>query len=135
MITDSNILSGFICPYCNKPTKHVEDIEIYGRSFGGMIYLCLDCDAYVGCHKTRPTESLGSLANKELRQAKIEAHQYLDGLWERRINKNCTKGHARGKAYKWLREQMNLTADLCHIGMFDVAECNKVIELCKPYYK
>lgn len=129
------MLQGLICPYCNRKTEHVPDTEIYNQSYGGMIYLCRECDAYVGCHKTRPLEALGRLANKELRQAKIEAHHYLDNLWQRRIDKDCTKGHARGKAYKWLREQMGISKDICHIGMFDVAECNRVIELCKPYFK
>lgn len=85
------------------------------------------------CFKTRPTESLGRLANKELRQAKIQAHHYLDNLWQRKTG--ISKGHARGKAYKWLREQMKLEYKDCHIGMFDVEQCNKVVEICKPFYK
>lgn len=134
MIAD-NIIKRYICPYCGSVTEHVEDIEVYGRSFGSMLYICRKCDAYVGCHKTRPLEALGRLANKELREAKIEAHKYLDNLWQRRISSDCTKMHARGKAYKWLAKQMNIDKKYCHIGMFDVAECNKVIELCKPYFK
>lgn len=135
MITDPNILAGLICPYCGNPTEHVEDIEIYGRSFGGMSYWCRECDAYVGCHKQRPNQALGRLANAELRAAKIQAHYYFDNLWQRKISKDISKFHARGKGYRWLSEQMGLEAKYCHIGMFDVAECNQVIELCKPYFK
>ena len=130
-----NYSDGKTCPYCNKATEHVPDTEVYNISFGGMIYLCRDCDAYVGCHKNKPDQSLGRLANKELRQAKIEAHYYLDNLWQRRIDAETTKGHARGKAYKWLREQMNLTSAECHIGMFDVEQCKKVVEICKPFFR
>lgn len=135
MITDPLILSGKVCPYCQKTTEHVEDIEIYCRSFGGMCYWCRSCRAYVGCHKSRPDEALGRLANAELRAAKVLAHQYFDNLWQRRIDSETTKGHARGKAYKWLREQMQIEKQYCHIGMFDIAECNRVVEICKPYYK
>ena len=129
------ILQGLICPYCNKPTEHLPDTAAYNQSYGSMIYLCRDCDAYVGCHKNKPTVALGRLANAELRQAKIQAHKYFDNLWQRRIDADCTKGHARGKAYKWLRGEMNLTAELCHIGMFDVEQCNRVVEICKPFYR
>lgn len=129
------ILQGFICPYCGKDTEHVHDTAVYNQSYGSMIYLCRNCDAYVGCHKSRPTEALGRLANAELRRAKIEAHKYLDNLWHRRIGKDCTRQHARGKAYKWLAQQMGLTSKKCHIGMFDVEQCSKVVELCKHFYK
>jgi gamma-glutamyl:cysteine ligase YbdK (ATP-grasp superfamily) len=100
-----------------------------------MIYLCRKCNAYVGCHKNKPTISLGRLANAELRESKILAHEYLDNLWKRRISNEITKGHARGKAYKWLAQQMGIDSKHCHIGMFDVEDCKRVVELCKPYYK
>lgn len=129
----NDILKGLVCPYCNNKTEHVPDTEVYNQSYGGMIYLCRNCDAYVGCHKTRPTEALGRLANSELRAAKIQAHYYLDNLWQRKTG--ITKGHARGKAYKWLRGEMGLTSELCHIGMFDVEQCKQVVEICKPYFR
>jgi hypothetical protein len=135
MLTDPLILAGKVCPYCLQYTVHVSDSEVYsGGGFGGMIYLCRDCNAYVGCHaRNGGIESKGRLANKELREAKIEAHRYFDNMWKRKTG--ISKGHARSRAYKWLTEQLNIAAEYCHVGMFDVAECKKVVEVCKPYFK
>lgn len=132
---EAEILLGLKCPYCLKLSEHVSDTEVYSKSYGGMIYLCRECSAYVGCHKSRPTESLGRLANKELREAKIEAHYYFDDLWRRKIAKGVKKHEARGNAYKWLSEQLGLAPELTHIGFFNVEYCKKVVELCKPYKK
>lgn len=119
-----------------KPSIHAPDTEIYkGGGYGSFIYLCYDCSAYVGCHKTRPTEALGRLANKELRDAKIKAHFYFDHLWQRKIATGVKKGHARAKAYKWLSEALNISPEYCHIGMMDIEDCQKVIDLCKPYHE
>lgn len=135
MITDPEILAGLVCPYCGQETEHVSDTEIYKQSYGGMMYLCRDCDAYVGCHKPRPTEALGRVANKELREAKIQAHAYFDNLWERKMAQGLNKYHARNKAYKWLAGEMGIDRKFCHIGMFDVAECMECVRICRPYYK
>lgn len=129
----TTINSGKECPYCGKPTEYVSDSEVYSRSYGGMIYLCRPCDAYVGCHKPRPTESLGRLANKELREAKIEAHYWFDQLWRKKMEKGASKGKARAKAYKWLAEQLDIGPKQCHIGYMDVEDCKRVTDLCKPY--
>lgn len=129
------IMSGRECPYCGKDTEWVSDTEIYSRSYGGMIYLCRDCDAYVGVHKNEQDKSLGRLANKELREAKIQAHASFDDLWKRKIAKGFSKGKARASAYKWLSKEMGTEPEFTHIGMFDVEQCNKVVELCKPYKK
>lgn len=97
------------CPYCGKRAEFVDSAEVYhGRSYG-MIYLCRPCDAYVGCHGNGKGDSpKGRLANAELRRWKIAAHN----------------------AYAWLAEQMGLPKEKTHIGMFDVAECQQVIQIC-----
>lgn len=77
MITDE-VLLGKVCPYCGRPTDLVDSEIIYGRSYG-MIYLCRPCDAYVGINKVTGL-SLGRLANKELREAKKEAHYWFDQI-------------------------------------------------------
>lgn len=125
--------SGLECPYCHKDSEYVPDTEVYSRSYGGYIYLCRECDAYVGTHKPRPTESLGRLANKELRQAKIMAHDAFDRLWRKKIELGMKKGKARAKAYKWLSKEMNTAPELTHIGFFDVEQCKRVIDICTPY--
>ena len=114
------------CPYCGKCAEFVDCAEVYnGRSYG-MIYLCRPCDAYVGCHGNGKGDSpKGRLANAELRRWKIAAHNAFDPLWK--------FGPFRGRrssAYAWLAEQMGLPKEKTHIGMFDVAECQQVIQIC-----
>lgn len=136
-----------ICPYCEEKPEYVNSITVYGTSYG-MIYLCRGCDAYVGVHKgsDRP---LGRLANKELREAKKKAHFYFDSLWKAKIQigiRNQSKlkkgkGYAiwrskcRTSAYRWLSKTMNIDFKYTHIGMFNIEQCNKVVELCTPLYQ
>jgi hypothetical protein len=59
----------------------------------------------------------------------MAAHEAFDKLW-----KGATKAgkkSARGKAYLWLREQLDLSKEMCHIGRFDKEMCLKVIEVCE----
>ena len=117
-----SISSPILCPYCSKPAEFVDSAEIYhGRSYG-MLYLCRPCDAYVGCH---PDGSpLGVLANKELRTWRKNAHACFDHFWKNE------KPMSRSDAYTWLAEQMGIESKDGHIGMFNVDQCRKVIEVC-----
>jgi len=136
MNTNPDILSGKICPYCGKPTIHCSDSVIYGRTYGGMMYVCSTCDAYVGCHKPNPTQALGRLANAELRQYKIAAHASFDSLWQRKIDRDgVSKTQGRKAAYRWLSKATGIEVEYCHIGMMDIEECKKVIEVCAPFVK
>lgn len=125
------ILNAEVCPYCGNKPELVDSAEIYGISFGNA-YLCRPCDAYVGCHK-KSIIPLGRLANRELRKAKMNAHFYFDSLWLKKMSAGFTKHEARSAAYKWLSRQMGTPPEQTHIGMFDVVQCNRVAELCKPY--
>lgn len=111
-----------ICPYCGKPAEYVDSEEIYGESYG-MIYLCRDCDAYVGCRKgsKRP---LGELADATTRMWRHRAHSCFDWLWRKRY-------FSRGGAYYWLAQQMGLDTKLTHIGMFNIEQCKKVIDVSR----
>ena len=141
---DKKIIHAKICPYCEKKPEFVDSSVIYGTSYG-PIYYCKDCDAYVGVHKGSE-QSLGRLANKELREAKKKAHYYFDQLWNKKLRiwmkkkDNHSKKEisamrriVRNQAYSWLSRQMDLPAKHTHIGMFDLTRCEEVIELCKPY--
>lgn len=132
MNTHPDILNGHICPYCGDRSVHTSDRAVYTTGFGGMIYWCKYCDAYVGCHKHKPTESKGRLADKELRSWKILAHQYFDGMWK--AKKSVRANVARSQAYRWLAVEMDIQPEYCHIGMFDVEECKQVVDICKFYY-
>lgn len=124
---DFDVLRGKKCPYCKQPTKYVDSIEVYGKSYG-FIYLCRPCDAFVGVHHGNSTESKGSVANKQLREWRKRAHQAFDPIqFQNKKNWN------RNKAYSWLSEQMGLPKTVCHIGMFSINKCKKVIEICRNY--
>jgi hypothetical protein len=101
----------------------------------GHVYYCKPCEAWVGVHKGT-NQSLGSVANKELRDWRIKAHAHFDPLWIKKIKlQKCSKTQARKAAYKWLAKELNLDVNNTHISWFEVDMCKKVIELCKPYLK
>lgn len=122
------------CPYCGGKVLYSKDsTHIYKKNYGG-VYYCENypkCDAYVGVHR-RTVKPLGRLANKELRQAKQLAHYYFDFLWKyKKENDKCK--NARDLAYNWLSQQLDIPLKYTHIGMFDLEECQSVVNLCKPY--
>jgi hypothetical protein len=128
------IRKGKICPYCGKPTVYTNSSVVYGVSYLGNIYWCQPCDAYVGVHKGT-NQALGRLANKELREAKKLAHFYFDqiarthlinDIWREEVKMN-----SRNKAYLWLSKQLGMLMEHCHIGMFDVEDCLRVVSVCK----
>lgn len=126
-----------ICPYCFKPAVLVDSAVVYGGRSFGLVWLCNPCQAWVGVHKGTNTPK-GRLANKELRQWKIRAHAAFDPMWEqkltveRRADPKYPKKKARGKAYAWLAKQLGIRFEDCHIGMFDVETCQRVVEICNP---
>jgi len=119
------------CPYCEAAAVLVDSAEVYRRSYG-MIWLCRPCKAWVGVHRDNPYHKpLGRLANAELRDWKKRAHAKFDPLWKGKIRRDgCSKSKAREAGYKWLANQLEIRYRDCHIGMFDVEKCKKVVELC-----
>ena len=114
------------CRYCGHEVILTSNAEIYGKEYGnGKCYLCRNCRAFVGIH-TGTTIPLGTLANDELRKARNEAHKLFDKLW-----KSPTRIMTRYEAYKWLANKMNLKIEETHIALFEIKQCNKVIELVK----
>lgn len=131
-----------ICPYCNEQATLASSVKIYGRDYG-MMYICKNypaCDSYVGVH-THNNEPLGRLANRELREWKIKAHAAFDPLWQKKLAKrrkekpHYKKSWARNSGYQWLASVLGLEKDDCHIAMFDIEQCKRVIEVCRPYLK
>lgn len=117
---------GPVCPYCRQPAKLVFGDIIYPRRHDlheKLFYQCVPCDAYVGCHPGT-SQPLGRLANDELRRAKIAAHAAFDPLWRNGKMK-------RSDAYVLLAKKLNMSTNECHIGMFDVPDCKRVIDACK----
>lgn len=122
------------CPYCDSSAVFLESSEslYHGRNYG-PVYACIPCQAWVGCHRGTK-QPLGRIANAELRRAKVSAHASFDGLWRAKMRiSGVSKGKARGLAYAWLAKQLGIDPQHCHIGMFDLAMCERVVEVCKPY--
>lgn len=121
-----------ICDYCQQPSERVTGAVVYPHRpdlANKIMYLCRPCNAWVGCHPgtDRP---LGRFANAELRAAKMAAHAALDPLWRKKMRVAAIKkGKARGLAYAWLSRQLGIDPKECHIGMFDVATCRRVVEV------
>ena len=122
-----------ICDYCGDNAKLVTGKEVYqvcSRRLKALYFWkCQPCDAWVGCHPVGYKETgrrlLGRLANKELREMRKMAHVAFDKLW---IGKQCASTQ-RQASYAWLSLKMGLKREQAHIGMFNVDECKKVVDL------
>jgi len=117
------IFAGKVCPYCKKPSEYLKDsTPLYKKDYG-PIYICWNCEAWVGCHKPEPTKALGRLATKELRELKSAAHAAFDPIYKSNLK-------SRHEAYAWLSKQLGIPIKYTHIGMFGIETCRKVILLC-----
>ncbi len=115
-----------VCDYCGKPAEKTTGRVVYPhlpKLAEKIIYRCVPCRAHVGCHPGTD-QPLGRLANAELRKAKMAAHEAFDPIW-----RGKPKG-ARGEAYGWLSRELGVDRSDCHIGMFDVAMCQRVVAVC-----
>ncbi len=114
------------CPYCGRLARLVKGHIIYRtivETWSRDYWYCGRCDACVGCHKGTD-KPLGTLANKELRAARLKTHEAFDPVWK-------AQGLARYEAYLWLSVELGLPLERCHIGQFDLALCERVIALCQ----
>lgn len=126
------------CPYCQRAAVFMQDsssLYATGKDWGPM-WACLNPAherAWVGCHP-RTTKPLGRLADKALRQAKLRAHAAFDPLWKTKMERDALgQNEARRAGYAWLAKQLGINPADCHVGMFDVATCDRVVALCEPY--
>lgn len=118
-------MTDLICPYCGSNAVLQDSSVIWhGTSYGPM-WVCAEypeCDAYVGCHPGTETP-LGRLADKKLRKWKILAHRALSRYWQNGKNE-------RSYVYKRLAKALGIDETDCHIGMFDLETCKRVMDLC-----
>lgn len=116
-----------ICDYCGNPAELISGKDIYPHRpdlFSLKFWSCTPCKAYVGCHKDSDAVPLGRLANAELRSAKNRAHAAFDPLWK-------SKSMKRAEAYGWLSKTLGVSSKDCHIGMFNIEMCERVITACQ----
>ncbi|MDZ7355769.1 MAG: DUF3268 family zinc-finger domain-containing protein [candidate division KSB1 bacterium] len=128
------------CDYCRKPARLVTGDVIYPHRtdlYNKKFWYCAACDAWVGCHSnSRLNKPLGRLANAELREWKQRAHAAFDPLWIRKMEKEaCSKADAIKAGQKWLAEKLGIAISECHIGMFDVEQCQAVVKICETNKK
>lgn len=119
-----------LCDYCQQPAQLVGGATIYPyrRDLHSLrFWHCSPCGAWVGCHPGT-TKPLGRLADAELRIAKMEAHAAFDPRWRAKDKKN--RPVARTQAYNWLAKQLGIERGQCHIGLFDIETCRRVVEIC-----
>ncbi len=125
------------CPYCRGQASLVTGAVIYPHRpdlAAKHFYRCAPCEAWVGCHPGTMMP-LGRLANAELRAWKSKAHEAFDPLWKRKMKKGVLQHHARRAGYVWLAVQLGIRPKDCHVGLFDVAPCQRVVEICAPFLR
>lgn len=75
------------CPYCGAKASLRPASAVYGTATkvpDSYLYVCdryPRCDSYVGAHK-RTKEPMGTLANGDLRNKRIQAHKAFDWMWK-----------------------------------------------------
>ena len=109
-----------VCDYCENDAVFMTTEQFYGKDFGTNMWVCKLCDAYVGTHK-RTDEPKGTLANKELREWRKEAHKAVDPLW-------LSKSMKRKEVYQWIQDVMGLSSEEAHIGMMNIQQCKELID-------
>lgn len=116
------------CQYCESPASLVDGTVIYPHRpdlAARRFWHCAPCDAYVSCHNGTD-RAMGRLANAELRKARMEAHAAFDALWR-------NGQQSRNSAYRWLAEVLEMPKAKCHIALFGVEDCRRVVDvLARP---
>lgn len=119
------------CPYCGRLAGLVDATDVYSRPTSGKVWACFECRAWVGVHKNSKNHApLGTLANAETRYARAMAHKWFDPIWKGLVGADCSKNQARTKVYTWLAGHLGIAVKQCHIGLFDLPTCVKVVEIC-----
>lgn len=116
------------CNHCQKEAEWVSNAEVYGRPYGKshMIWLCRDCDAYVGCHNNTMEPKGKYLAKKDLRDARKRAHAVIDPLWQ-------SKKYKRGTVYARIGDAFGKQM---HVGDTEtVQECEDIIKTAQLIFK
>lgn len=119
--------TGMRCPYCGSTVILRSADGIYRNNKDHtMLYVCSKypvCDAYV---RTHPGTSIpvGTLANRDLRALRKEAHQYFDQLYLSGLM-------SKQDAYLWLAELLQAPLSQAHIGYLGEYYCRQVIEASK----
>lgn len=110
--------------HCGGKVELVSELEVYGRNYSSWpyAYVCRSCAARVGLHPNTDLP-LGFLCGPETRQARVKCKESFERIWTARLK-------TRNEAYKWLSREMNIPPHRCHIGMFDISQCEEAKRIC-----
>jgi ssDNA-binding Zn-finger/Zn-ribbon topoisomerase 1 len=127
------------CNNCGAIANLESSKKVYGGRDYGLLYICSNyptCDSYIGIHRGT-TKPLGSLANADTRYWRMRAHNIFDMFWREKSIKKSIRTNKyekpRSVAYEWLAKKLKIKYQHCHIGMFDIETCKKVVEVCQSY--
>lgn len=115
------------CPYCGAHAVLRSSKAVYqGKAKPGRhLFVCARyplCDSYVGAHEGTLLP-MGTLANGDLRNKRIQAHRAFNRLWESGTMK-------KWQAYRWMQAKFGLCSQQAHIAMFSEYMCDQLITEC-----
>ena len=87
-------------------------------------FICEKWPACTGSHCAhRNGKPMGTPRKAAVKEARIMVHDIFDALW--------TSGRMqRSEAYAWLRQELKLPEEQCHISMFDESICRRAYKAC-----
>lgn len=121
------------CPYCGAKAALRPASVVYGAATkvtDSYLYVCdryPKCDSYVGAHK-RTKQPMGTLANGDLRNKRIQAHKAFDWMWKSGLM-------TKWQAYKWMQGKLALNDEQAHIAKFSEYMCDRLIAECNIAYE
>lgn len=117
------------CDCCGEPVVTLaSNAAVYGRECGDwpMIYLCLLCGAFVGCHPYS-VFPLGIMADDETRGMRRALHAMIDPLWK-------SHGWSRPEVYGLMTGLMGFgPGRRFHIGELSRIECLQANEVFRTW--
>ena len=119
------------CPYCGRPAILRDAAYVYKENaLDKHLYVCSgypECDSYVGAHR-KSKLPMGTLANGDLRNKRIQAHKAFDWMWKSGLM-------TKWQAYKWMQGKLALNEEQAHIAKFSEYMCDRLIVECGKAYE
>lgn len=123
--------SNMRCPYCGSTVVYKSGKEMFKSCPEGVnYYVCTnypECDTFI---KTMPNSNkpIGTLANKELRMLRRDAHSYFNQLY-------LSGAMSKEEAYLWLANTLGCPKREAHIGQLREYSCKLIIKESQEHFK
>jgi len=118
--------------YCCECTRAIHPILITGKRayphrkdlYHLPFWMCYLCECFVSCHPGTE-KPLGSIASKELKQARLYIHTILDPIWQSGIMK-------RGQLYAKISRKLGYTYHTANIrNMKEIKQVKEILDTIK----